>query len=263
MAGMKHWLRDDVPPEIARLLRAARNDSPRRGAIDRAVLMIGSAATVGTATTGVFGAVTKVGTAALGWAAKWGAATVLGLGLGATAAVTARYYSADATHAAPPAPAKPSTRWTAGRAPAPGATSEVLATVSEQASPSAGATIPAVAIAATAGTRQPQVPLVAPAPPRNAQEDLQLAEEMRYIDRARDALHQSHPYDALEWLKAYERNCPAQRMLPEALFLRLRAEARSGNRSAALGTARQIALRFPASPHAARARELIATEHIE
>jgi TolA-binding protein len=100
-------------------------------------------------------------------------------------------------------------------------------------------------------------------PQQNTQEDLRLAEEMRYLDQVRGALRQSRPADALKWLTAYQRNCSAQRMLPEALLLRLRAEVSSGNRLAALATAQQIGSRFPKSPHAARAKELLALAHFE
>ena len=125
--------------------------------------------------------------------------------------------------------------------------------------------MPTLAASTASGEKQVRAPapVVATTPQQNAQEDLRLAEEMRYLDQVRGALRQSRPADALKWLEAYQRKCTVQRMLPEALLLRLRAEMSLGNRSAALGTARQIGLLFPQSPHAARARELIALEHFE
>jgi hypothetical protein len=294
MSDMKPWLYDDVPPEIGRLLRAARSYSPPPSAIHRAVLMLGSAAAVGTATTSVLGTVTKAGTTSLAWATKWGATTLLGIGLGTPAAVTARYYSADTRPVATAAPAKPKAQSNRGRARSPSVAREELSPPFAEANPSgteprpaaptgvpvvlpqpavvkhaddghadAPAAMPAGAPSAAPSDRQAPAALVTPAPPQNAPEDRLLAEEMRYLDQARGALRQSRPNEALEWLEVYRRNCAVQRMLPEALLLRLRAEMSAGNRSAALATARQIGVQFPESPHAARARELIAAEHFE
>jgi hypothetical protein len=87
--------------------------------------------------------------------------------------------------------------------------------------------------------------------------DAQLLEEMRLIDRARAEMLKGRPSEALRWLDEYRRACPAQRLMPEAMLLRMRAAARLGDRVAAADIAREIGERYPSSPHAAKAREFL------
>lgn len=94
MANCRRWLDDDAPPEIRRLLNAARREVPPRRAVDRAVVMVGSAGALGVATTTAGGVAAKVASSSLGWAlAKWGAAAVFGLGVATTTAATVRHYA--------------------------------------------------------------------------------------------------------------------------------------------------------------------------
>ena len=85
-----------------------------------------------------------------------------------------------------------------------------------------------------------------------------LAVEVATLDSARHALKTGDPARALSLLDGYERRFPDARMLPEALFIRMQAFNRKGDDSGALAVAERIVRTFPKSPHAARARALLA-----
>lgn len=101
MANPRRWLDDDAPPEIRRLLHAARREVPPRRAVDRAVRVIGAAGVLGTATTTAIGAAAKVAASSASWAVvKWGALAVLGLGVATTTTTAVRHYASKSTPAA-------------------------------------------------------------------------------------------------------------------------------------------------------------------
>jgi len=59
-------------------------------------------------------------------------------------------------------------------------------------------------------------------------------------------------------LRTYEREFPEARLLPEVLFLRFETCARLGRTNEARSAAQRLLDGFPRSPHAARARQVLA-----
>ncbi len=319
MVNSRRWLDDDAPPEIRRLLNAARREVPPRRAVDRAVVVVGSAGALGVATTTASGAAAKVASSSLGLAvAKWGAAAVFGLGVATATTATVRHYaltaaptmSAAATRSLGGARSEATVRHAVVLAPggsahaASGGTSERTeqsstessraddllngSTRSDPGTPDASASAPLLRVAGqshrvaalgralavtvpatvradaavTASAQNPNTPASS-----HAASDAQLLEEMRFLDRARALMLSGQATNAMRWLREYRRNFPAERLMPEALLLGLQAAVRQGELSNALGIAREIWARFPDSPHAAKARELLdasarrSTEH--
>jgi len=281
MVKSRRWLDDDAPPEIRRLLQAACREAPPRRAVDRAVLVVGSAGAVGTATTTAISAAAKIASSSSSWVvAKWGAIAVFGLSVatGTTAAVR-HYASTPAIGAAATRPIARVRSETVQRAVAlaPDVTRSPLPLRVNEAPhrvvPLAGPpTVPAPVTASAAQSvitppqnqeprrgnplrRVASVPVTAPA--SNSLSDPQLLEEMRFLDRGRAAMLSGQVRDAKRWLIEYRQSCPAQRLIPEALLLGMQTATRQGDMSGAAEIAREIWARFPNSPHAAKARDFL------
>lgn len=85
-----------------------------------------------------------------------------------------------------------------------------------------------------------------------------LSEEVTFVDRARALLATGQAEAGLAQLAGYEREFPEARLLPEVLFLQLEAYERLGRPREAKRAAQRLVSGFPRSPHAARARALLA-----
>jgi hypothetical protein len=103
-------------------------------------------------------------------------------------------------------------------------------------------------------------PVVGSAAPSNPEVDLgaPLAAEVAFIDRARASLASGQAAQGISQLASYEQSFPEARLLPEVLFLRLDGCERLGRHAEARAAAERLVQGFPKSPHAARARKLLA-----
>ncbi|HEX6272895.1 MAG TPA: tetratricopeptide repeat protein [Polyangiaceae bacterium] len=107
-----------------------------------------------------------------------------------------------------------------------------------------------------------QKSLAPPPAPARAVDDVEerrapLAAEVELVDRARAALGSGNPGRALEALSGYEKAFPDPRLLPEVLYLRLESHLAAGDVDRARAVAEESIRRFPRSPHAARARQVL------
>jgi len=290
MNNPKRWIDNEQQPEIGRLLRAAHGESPPRRAVERTLLLLGTATAVGALST--FGATTaKAASSTLGWAfAKWGAVAVLGLSVAVSSVIVARR-DARLSQVAPALSTGPAHSPGKARARAlPRANdqkdSKSESTVVTNNAPSLDrGRVPVKASAGMSGIAEvnPEPPNAATHAARFADEppeevnpvvdtpavnagsdapsrlaaDAQLVEELRWIDAARVALSHGSPSQALTMLDAYNRQCQSKRLLAEALLLRMQAFVRLHDRVSAIRIAQEIVARFPNSPHALRARELL------
>ncbi|HEX6766606.1 MAG TPA: hypothetical protein VF103_14030 [Polyangiaceae bacterium] len=231
------------------LFRAGREDFPSDEALAKTLAAVGA----GAAALAISGAAAGagVGSSAL---AKGGAAVVsfgsvtkwLGIGALSGAVVAGVAHEVTAPAVAPhetvmnanPAPALPV--------------------------PNAVRTKPKAALAPLAEpTAEPPKPVSVPRSVSESvgePERVPLAAEVALVDRARTMLAAGNPAGALAALSAYEAAFTEPRLLPEVLFLRMEAHLAAGNRAQAVQTAEESIRRFPRSPHAARARELIGEE---
>jgi hypothetical protein len=228
------------------LFRAGRDDFPSDEALAKTLAAVGAGAAALAVTSAATGA--SVGSSAI---AKGGAVVVsfgsvakwLGIGVLSGAVVAGVAHEVTAPAVAPretvvnptPAPALPAPNVVVAKPKA------VLAPPSEP---------PAESPKPVAAPRSPSESIDEP-------ERVPLAAEVALVDRARSTLGAGNPAGALQTLSAYETAFPEPRLLPEVLFLRMEANVAAGNRAQAVKTAEDSVRRFPRSPHAARARELI------
>ena len=249
-------LLDESDSELLRtLLGAAREEQPQAAALRRTLTAVGvgvsavavassSSASTGAATTAAAGGASlAAGKAAVPTSlivGKWlGFGLITGL-VATTAVYTVSDAMAPARPVEPPAAVvlPPPTSVAAPIVPAP-------ATPASTAPPSEA---PPAAVSA-----------ILPAPSASVSEpEPSLAAEVSTLDDARHALKAGDAIRALSLLERYEQRFPDARMLPEALFIRMEAFTRKGDDSGALAVAERIVRSFPKSPHAARARALLA-----
>jgi len=85
-----------------------------------------------------------------------------------------------------------------------------------------------------------------------------LAAEVAYVDRARARLAAGQSSQGLSLLAGYEQKFRGARLLPEVLFLQIEAYERTGQSNEARNAAQRLVADFPKSPHAGRARRLLA-----
>jgi len=81
--------------------------------------------------------------------------------------------------------------------------------------------------------------------------------EVTTLDRARAALAASDATRALELLTQYEQAFPKGALRPEAMYLRIQALSKSGQRDAARELAARFLAKHPSSPHAAQLQALL------
>ncbi len=91
----------------------------------------------------------------------------------------------------------------------------------------------------------------------------ELLEEVKLIDRARASVKAGNAGAALGALQEHARRFPRGRLLPEAMFLRMRAQLAAGRQAQARRTAANILKWYPHGPHAGKAREVLGSAHPE
>jgi hypothetical protein len=252
----------------AQLLRAGAAEQPGAAGLERTLAALGVSGAVLSSTLAVSAAAAggKMTSAASGGAAALSTGTLAGgAGSAASVALVAKWigigliggvsFAGAASVVTQPAP------------PSPRAADPAPPMVTRP--PSDGAkTEPAPVVVDTAPATEPS--LVSPAPPLRrsaidppslaAESDLglPLSAEVAFVDRARALLRQGRTRDGLSLLEGYENEFREARLLPEVLFLRLEACERLGRVSDARRVAERLLAAFPKSPHAARARKLLA-----
>jgi TolA-binding protein len=255
MSDPKSWT--DERPEllVERLVSAARTERPSADSLTRTLAGVGiaaaatSAATSAAATSGVIAsgvsgvAAAKATSLAFGGVLKWTllAATVAG----GTGVVVSRV-----GQRAPAPPAATSAYAVAPKAPSsPVAPAPRLAPVE----------VVEVASAPKPSPKPRSLPSVraerneAPA----AVDAERLAEEVRSIDAARLHVSSGRAAAALALLDDYEKTFPKPGFAPEALYLRMEALKQLGQSAAARTIAERLARKYPNSPQAPRARQVL------
>jgi hypothetical protein len=230
---------------LARLVRAGAAERPSLRSMSRTLSALGlSATTLGVAASaGAFGAGGPASVLTLAVVGKWAS---VGLASGVVVASLA-HGVARLPSGASSAPG-PST-------PTPAAQTSVRPNV---------APTPSMRSAPSATSAGPSLsaPVMRPPSPRFAvPEDAfraPLAAELVIVDQGRALLQRNDFRAALSALERYERDFADPRLLPEVLYLRMEAFTRLGMTSRAMAVASQLARDFPRSPHAARARAVLA-----
>ena len=177
---------------------------------------------------------------------KWiGVGVVGGIGLAGAAAVAT-------SAAAPPASVSPKavSRPHVSAAPVPAVRDVAQPRVVAEAAPATAEAAPVVAAPRASSEMAFPTPVLEVGAP--------LAAEVAYVDRARAMMSAGQADQGLALLKSYEREFPEARLLPEVLFLRLETCDRLGRKIEARVAAQRLLDGFPQSPHASRARKLLA-----
>ena len=230
------------------LLSAGRDEWPSDEALARTLTAVGAgAAAVAVTGAAVAGAGFSAGTAAKGSAVLVSFGSVMKwLGVGALSGVVV----AGVAHGVTPAPS-------------PRAVVERSAPVE---APPARALEPARAREPKAELAPPPAdeaprPVVSRAAARESDDsaisNAPLAAEVALVDRARAALASGSPARALEDLRTYEAAFREPRLEPEVLYLRMESHLVAGDEARAQDVAAESIRRFPRSPHAARARQVL------
>ncbi len=223
---------------LSRLVRAGAAERPSSRSMARTLSALGvGATTLGIATS--VGATSHVGKLTLALVGKWAG---VGLASGVVVATVA-YGTARLSSSPPKLPPPP---------------------VPPSAAPAVAPTARAISSPAPASPRDETSP--APAPrhpsPKSAVSDdaagAPLSAELVLVDRGRAFLQRGEPLAALSALDRYERDFAEARLLPEVLYLRMEAFKELGRSAQARGVAQQLAQSFPRSPHAAKARAVLA-----
>jgi hypothetical protein len=81
-----------------------------------------------------------------------------------------------------------------------------------------------------------------------------MLEEVSGIDRARSALARGDARGTLAAIDSYESKFDERRFEPEALYLRMEALGRLGDKAGESAAARRLVTAFPNAPQAARAK---------
>lgn len=241
-------LRDEASSELLRaMIDAARAEEPPAGAVEKALLAIGSVPVGAEALTALAEAQSVAQTAAQLGAVGHGATAGLllkwagvGLAVGLATAYVAEGLSASETKAPTPVVAA----------------SAPVAPPREELKP-AMPPLPSTVEAAPPASETPRAVAASPkakTAPKSAA--ARLVEEVRALDGARKALARGEARKALATLDRYEREHRRGELLPEALLLRAEALAELGEREAAARVARRLVELQPNGPHASRARAL-------
>jgi hypothetical protein len=249
MSGFGRLSSTSPNPVTRAVLRAGRVDEPSAEGRHRTAVALGVAGGVMAATTGTAGAAGAAGGTGIA-ASKWASTAVLvkwlAAGLaGSAVAVSAVHEYRVVTH------------------PPPGSTTTV-ATLSAPARPVPKPLVTHVAGPASASSAsEPALPKAdAPKPravaPTPAVQASKLRDEMDALDGARAALGSGDATRALEALGAHDRAYPHGALAEEGAILRVEALAQAGKTQAAMNEARQFLAQHPDSPHARRARSVLA-----
>ncbi|HVY49063.1 MAG TPA: hypothetical protein VHB21_24405 [Minicystis sp.] len=233
------------------LLRSARDDAPAPHARRRAMIALG----IGT---GVVGAgvtaatTTAAATSSAGGILKWIGIGVVGGGLFVGGAQQAMHLRAPA-HV--DVAVKGQTKAVSG------IVRPVVAKVTRSArvAPPAETAAPEV----DAPEPPPKADRAEPAPSPRAVakkgDGTTLAEEVKELDAAREALNRGESGKALEALERHDKQFGTALLGPEAMVLRMEALAQRGDKAGAAALANQFLALYPTSPHAARVRSILAS----
>lgn len=227
---------------LARLVRAGASERPSTRSMSRTLSALGlSATTLGVAASaGAFGAAGPASALTLAVVGKW---VSVGFASGVVAASVVHGVARLPSSASGPSLPTPAVQTPV--TPRVGSTPSVRSAVSSSSS-GAGASAPVV--------RAPSLRFAAPDDGFKAP----LAAELRIVDQGRALLQKNELRAALSALDRYERDFAEPRLLPEVLYLRMEALTRLGLSSRAVEVATQLERDFPRSPHAARARAVLA-----
>jgi hypothetical protein len=129
----------------------------------------------------------------------------------------------------------------------------------EQAPRGAGVTAPP-SVVAPALVEAPRAPSNLDSPRDALPPDL--ASEIALLDGARAANAAQDPARALALLQTYDEKSDAKRLAPEAIYLRIEALAKLGQRDAAAALAQSFLAAHPRSPHERHIRALFSAETI-
>jgi hypothetical protein len=241
-------LLDQLPGDLGRtLIEAGVDEQPSDAARRRALVAIG----VGVPVFGIAG-VALGASAAQGAAA--GSASALVSGSMVTGIVIAKWLGAGVVAGAlATATAHFVQQPTASERAVP------VAAVAVAAPPAQVVAVPDPVVADTPIVAEPEPePARAVAPAEvSVAEDMPLAREVAFVDRARALLEGGSGRAAADALGTYEREFEQPKLLPEVWFLRMRAAESSGDMAGARILATRLVDVFPRSPHTARARELL------
>lgn len=252
----------------AQLLQAGADEQPGDAAMQQTLAALGVAAAVVTTTTtagAVAGAVKAtsaigasgagLGVTAAGGAVKAVSATLLvkWIGVGVVGGIGLAGAAAVATSAAAP-PASVSPKIVSQPRVAAAPAHAVLEVGQPLVAAEAPAAAPEAAPVVTAPRASSETSLAAPV----LEVGVPLAAEVAYVDRARALLSAGQADQGLALLQSYEREFPEARLLPEVLFLRMETCDRLARKTEARHAAQRLLDGFPKSPHASRARKLLA-----
>jgi hypothetical protein len=261
----KRWLDDDIPLDVARMLRAGQAERPRKNAVENTLVAFATSGTVAsTASTAV--AATSKTLLGMSWlSAKWVTIGTLGL-LGAITTAKMLWsasFSPQATisSAIPSAETRLAMAKTSEEKTSEDKTSEDKTSedkTSEDKTPSDNLT-PTDAVSSVSSAESSREVIVPSSDKRNTA-NLQLAQEMQVIDRARTALQANNPRLCLRILDEHRRTFTRPKLNPESAYLRMQAAQRLGDRATAMTIAREIVRRYPNSPHVGRAEALLQRE---
>jgi hypothetical protein len=238
----------------AQLLRAGADEQPSENSVEKALVALGVSSAVMT-TTSAAGAAAAGGAkltkaVSLTLLAKWvGIGVVGGVGLASVAAVATS--PAATPVVAPSAAIASKPRVVAPAKVAPVAAEAAPAEVEPAPEPVEAAPVPAAPSHASAVE-----PVTSAAPALEV--GAPLAAEVAYVDRARALVASGQASQGLALLGGYEREFPEARLLPEVLFLELQTFDQLGRTAEARAAAKRLVDGFPKSPHASRARKLLA-----
>lgn len=234
---------DSEPPDHdieARLIRAGIREKPPSATLQRTLAGLGlGASTIATVSSaGALGAAKAVAPITVFGLTKWASlGAVSGIVLSA-ATYGAHHATRPATQPAPSSPAVPNA--SAPVVPANSALAREPVIVEPP---------PTLAL--------PDAPSPSPRPAPAAEMDLPLATEVAFVDRAREAFQRNEPGAAIALLDGYERSFPERRLMPEVIYLRMRAHRQLGDTERAAQLAERLLRNFPNSPHVWSARSLL------
>lgn len=269
MTNPKRWVEDGAPEGIRELLVAASEEQPKAAGAQRTLVALGVGGAVVTGAvhaSGVAGATAGAAAAAKGATSASTVAIFMKWGLiGAVGAVTTlgavhvvlqppAHEASSATPAAPNKAPSPPSNAAAARVSPPAvteATEPVPDEVEDEVTPppSVAAVPPSVAPKVAGGSASTQTP---PVPSREDSE--RMLEEVSGIDRARSALARGDARGTLAAIDSYESKFSERRFEPEALYLRMEAFGRLGDKAGETAAAQRLLAAFPNAPQSARAK---------
>ncbi len=273
---LKPWLEQEVPPELRRLLVAARTQEPTLVDVQHVVTQLaltkassGSSAsielTAGSATgSAMMGATWALlggglaGALAVGMAIVGGqrpdlpSDVVADKGASAIAVSSAQPLAPEKANSAEEHPSK-STRTAAPRPTLPPSrpTPRKSGISADSAWSSARSPFDAHSLQSTEGTNH--TVLVPPPTPSELPQESQSA----FVDKARNALKLGRPNETLRILDLYDQAYQTRTFVPEALQLRMRAQASLGNGTAAHQAAETLVARYPSTPQGKEAIDFL------